>query len=375
MIGVLPGVLSEGIRVFGSLDKSYYLDVALITVLTIPTIVVVRIIFHTLFWAKGKLYKYLIVVGAIFLFISWPVGTITICFGLFFRYQAISQVKKNIQENFKPIVKLKPNGETEYVDKNSKYSGWAFDGEYYINRSSSIKFPQQFGNALNLTSLLIYDDLGENCSIGYQSIILNCYATAYIYKKHSNDLLFDTFKTELENIAISHPDLSIPSSQEFWGVDAETVGNNLNFPESSFISSALCYEERAIKVKSFIILTQFAGNYIKIRATWPGDTSFQSRMVLSTLREVLTDLTVFNRLDMFGIEHTIKPTRLHTTLKGIILFLVLIIVLANSWWLALLIAVIFGINYFPRFLHWIGKGSAHSDTPSQITSVIDINKD
>lgn len=351
------GVLYEGIRVLGNLDKSYYLDVALITVLAIPTIVVVMLIFHTLFWAKGKLYKYFIVVGAIFLFISWPVGTITICFGLFFRHQVIAQVQKNIQEHFKPIVKLKPNCQPQYVDKNHKYSGWTFDGEYYINRLSSIKFPQQFGQVLNLTSILVYDDLGENCSIGYQSIIPNFYVTAYIYKEHSNDLS-DAFRTELENIATSHPDLSIPSSQEFWGSDAETVGNNLDFADSSFISTALCYEEGAIKVKSFIILTQLAGNYIKLRATWPSDSSFQSKIALSALRGVLVDLTEFNKLDIFGIKHTTKSTRLHTAFKNIFLFLFLIIALADNWKLILIIfagwAVIFGMKYFSRFLYWIG---------------------
>ncbi|MEI6513532.1 MAG: hypothetical protein WCO51_09705 [bacterium] len=290
------GVLFEGIRVFSQLDSSYYLNVALITVLAIPVLLIGIYIYSTLFSTRGKLYKYLIVIGAILLFLFWPIGIITVCLGLFFRHKAIAQ-----QKNSRCVVKLVPNRQPQNVDINHEKSGWKVDGEYYINRLSSIKFPQQFGGILNLTSILVYDDLGENCSIGYQSIIPNFYVTAYIYTAHSNDLT-DAFKGEFENIVTSHPDLSIPSSQEFWGPDTEAVENNLNFADSAFISTALCYAEGAIKVNSFVIFAEFAGNYIKVRATWPSDTRFPSGMALSTLRGVLIDLTALNRLDIFGIN-------------------------------------------------------------------------
>lgn len=346
------GVLFEGIRVFSQLDSSYYLNVALITVLAIPVLLIGMYIYSTLFSTKGKLYKYLIVIGAILLFLFWPIGIITVCLGLFFRHKAIAQ-----QKNFRSVVKLVSNGPPQNIDIDHGNSGWKFYDGHYINRLSSLKFPHQFGDILNLSSILVYDDLGGNCSIGYQSIIPNFYVTAYIYTAHSNDLP-DAFKAELENIANSHSDLSIPSSQEFWGPDTEAVGNNLNFADSAFISTAFCYSEGDIKVKSFVILTQLSGNYIKVRATWPSDTNFLSRVVLSTLRRVLIDLTALNRLDIFGIQHTIKPTKLNTAVKGIFLFLFVAIGLFSNWKLVLLTfaiwGVIFGIKYFPRFLYWIG---------------------
>ena len=293
------GLLHEGIRVFSQLDSSYYLDVVIITVLAILVLLVGMRIYPTLFSAKGKLYKYLIIIGAVCLFLFWPIGIITVGLGLLFRYKAIAQ-----QKNSRCVVKLVPNRQPQNININHEKSGWKVDGEYYINRLSSIKFPQQFGGILNLTSILVYDDLGENCSIGYQSIIPDFYVTAYIYTAHSNDLS-DAFKTEFENIVASHPDISMPSNQEFWGPNTEAVGNNLNFTNSAFISRAFCYAEDAIKVKSVVILTQLSGNCIKVRATWPSDTSFPSRMVLSTLRGVLIDLTALNRLDIFGINSAV----------------------------------------------------------------------
>lgn len=293
------GVLYEGIKVFSQLDSSYYLDVAIFTVLAIPVILVGMRIYPTLFLAKGKLYKYLIVIGAILLFLIWPLGIITVYLGFFFRHKAMAQ-----QKNFRSVVKLVPNAPPQYIDINHENSGWKFDNEHYTNRLSKLQFPHQFGGILNLTSILVYDDLGENCSIGYQSIIPDFYVTAYIYTAHSNDLA-DAFRTEFENIVASHPDISMPSNQEFWGSNTEAVGNNLNFANSAFISRALCYAEGAIKVKSIVILNQCSGNYIKVRATWPSDTSFPSRMVLSTLRGVLIDLTALNRLDIFGINSAV----------------------------------------------------------------------
>lgn len=242
------------------------------------------------------MYKLLLAIGALLLPIFWPVGLGVAALGLFFRNRAITQ-----QANFMSIIRLKPNCQPEQVDINYKNSGWKFDGKYYINRLSSIKFPQQFGRVLGLTNILVYDDLGENCSIGYQSIVSGFYVTTYIYKAHSNDLS-GALEVELENIAASYPEFLMPSNQEFWGVDAETAGHNLNFADASFISTAFCYGEGNIKVKSFIVLTQFAGNYVKLRVTWPSDSDFPSKTVLSTLRGVLMDITVLNQLDIFGIK-------------------------------------------------------------------------
>lgn len=199
------------------------------------------------------------------------------------------------------VSRIKPDHSIKLVDINEKTSGWIFDGEYYINRLSLIKFPQQFGPDLNLITILVYDDRGENCSIGYRSKIQSCYVTAYIYKGYSNDLS-DAFRTELELIADSHPELSIPSNQEFWGIDAETVGDNLNFEGSAFISTALCYDEETIPVKSFIILVQIAENYMKLRATWPSDSRLESKIALSTLRGILIELTISNKVDIFNIK-------------------------------------------------------------------------
>jgi hypothetical protein len=287
------GVIIEGIRVFSNLDRSYYLGVAIITILALSAIVITGLLFE----AKGKLYKSLIIIGAIFTLIYWPAGIVIIGIGFLFRKRAISE-----QGNSKTVIRLLPNEQPQRICINDQHSGWSFDGRYYANALSSIKFPPQFFRDLELANILTYDNPGENCSIGYNSAVRKFFVTVYIYPAHSESLS-DALRLEIDNIKNSHPDLLSSSPEEFLEFDSEIPELNLIFSNSTLASSGLTFKDGDDEVKSYLILTQLGENYIKLRASWPKNSAFELKEASLSILSILVQLRGINRsMDIFGTK-------------------------------------------------------------------------
>lgn len=200
------------------------------------------------------------------------------------------------------IGRINNDGSISNINLQNDSFGWIFIDNHWVNKFTSLKFPNTFSCNLQVNSLLSYDESIYNCSIGYQSLDTDFGVTIYLYPTLYENVN-QGFDAELSNIANFHLDSKKLSNEQFWGINSNSEDIfQSKLDKSITMSSGFTYTEKNLLVKSYLILTKIETIYIKIRATWPENSPVSSKIPMMFLIKIIEELSSINENDIFGMN-------------------------------------------------------------------------